>query len=236
MTEEELGPRQKAAETKKRRTRERLVGATVDLYSSESSAPSPTLEEIAEEAGVSLPTLYNHFDTRYELHLAALTQLFEPLVQPIMTAGQLGTYKPDDLRAEIVSYVCRAALLAREYRYLIATYIQAYFESRRYDDRGGGRISQPVALGLQAMINFGRGLNSRFRSEGVADHMDSLLLNSCLSFEDSSFGFKTHTTARGTAIGILAAMLPSVDEKYERSEFKSVVNQIEHIIPKDPYE
>ena len=233
MTDEELGPRQRAAETKRRRTRERLVRATIDLYSPSGSAPSPTLEEIAEEAGVSLPTLYNHFETRYELHLAAVVQLVEPLVQPILTAGQLGTYKPEDLRAEIVSYVCRSTLLMREYRYLIATYIQAYFEGSRYDHRSGKRISQPVAQGLIAVINYGRGLSRRFRSHGVAENMDNLLLSSCLRFEDGGIGYGRPVNSRMIASGVLMAMLPSVDEQYERSDFKAITKQIEYLIPEE---
>lgn len=235
VTDDDLGPRQRAAETKKRRTRERLVSATIDLYSSENIPTLPTLEEVAEEAGVSLPTLYNHFEIRYELHLAALEQLFGPVTQPILTATQAGVYEPPDMRAEMISYVCRIAILAKQYRYLVAAYIQSYFESRQYDSSTRG-ISRLITIPLQAMINLGR-VDMRFTLYGVEEYMEHLLLTSCRRFLDNNMMMNGEPmTTRMVATETLVRMLKVIDSEYETSDNEYIHKQISSLIPAEEYD
>jgi len=235
VADDDLDPRARAAETKKQRTRERAIKATLDLFSLEAISVRyeiPTIEHVAEEGGIGVATIYAHFGTKYGLYLAAITQLFDPLVRPIRTAVELNAYKPADLRAEIVSYVCQAAILARNYRYLVAAYIQAYFENQQYDRHDGDRLSQPVAVGLAMMIRAGHEpFDRRFDAEGVDAHMDNLLISCCMRAGRSRWGAALPLITRDVARDVLSSLLPSVDSTYTKDDRKSVNTQIARIIP-----
>jgi AcrR family transcriptional regulator len=232
VTEDDLDRHARAAETKKRRTRQRITAATLALFDPGTLRTLPTLEKIAEEAGIGVATLYSHFNTKYDLYLEVLTQLFDPLVRPIRTAVELNAYKPADLRAEIVSYVCQAAILGRNYRYLVAAYIQAYFENQQYDRHFGYRLSQPVADGLAMMISAGHEpFDRRFDIDGVDAHMDNLLIACCM--RTSRQWGNLPLTTRDVARGVLDSLLPSVDNTYTKDDRRSVGAQINRIIPEE---
>jgi AcrR family transcriptional regulator len=74
MTREDMGPRARAAETKKRRTREKLIHAA-DRVMREDGLDA-TVEAIALDAQVSVPNFYNYYTSRNELCVEA----FEVLV------------------------------------------------------------------------------------------------------------------------------------------------------------
>ena len=233
MTEGDLDRHARAAETKKRRSRQRITEATLNLFDPSTAHTAPTLEQIAEEAGVGVATLYSHFNTKYDLYFEVLTQLFDPLIRPIRTAVELNAYKPADLRAEIVSYVCRAAMLARSYRYLVAAYIQSYFENRQYDSHTGRRVSQPVADGLGMIIRRGHEpFDMRFRPYGIDEQMENLLLTTCMRIDPHGSPYTTRKVARTVLLGLL----PSVDQDYTRDDIRDVVAQIETVIPKEEYD
>lgn len=73
MTEEELTAHARAAETKKRRTRDKLIHAA-DFVMREDGWEA-RVETIAEEAGVSSPTFYNTFKSRNAVCSAAVESL-----------------------------------------------------------------------------------------------------------------------------------------------------------------
>jgi len=73
------------------RTREAVVEALLDLLSE--GNPRPTAREIAEQAGVSVRSVYVHFDDLEDLFLAAtgrLLERIEPLAAPVPSDGPLG--------------------------------------------------------------------------------------------------------------------------------------------------
>ncbi len=230
MTEDDLGPRQRAAETKKRRTREKVVAATLDLFEREAGpADGPTLEEISEQSGVSIATLYNHFNTKHDLYLEVLTQLFDPLVRPVRTAIELKAYKSTNLRAEIVSYVCRAAILATKYRHLVAAYVQSYFESRCYKNIGS-QISQPIVRGLEAIVT--AGLDpldvwfSGISMGSIGYHLDALLLISCRE----GMAYDSREAAYETAGAVLSELLASIDDDFKkRSDHTAMLDQVKRL-------
>lgn len=113
MTDEELDPRARAGETKRRRTREKLMNAAD--YAMRESGVSATVEEIAEEAGVSTATFYTFYHSRNEVCLDAFTEL---VLAPLETLGMPD--KPFKESAEALLKQCegrsalvRAALTAR---------------------------------------------------------------------------------------------------------------------------
>lgn len=230
MADDDLGPRQRAAETKKRRTRERLINAIIDLYDpdQEDEADQPrTLEEVAEEAGVSLPTLYNHFDNRFALCHAAVTQLFDPLVRPIKMAIRANAYNPVDFRAEIVSYVARSASLLFAHRQLLAAYIQAYFETRQYES--STVLTSFMSEGLLSIMKVDNeeGRPVRFEWGSVGYHVNAFLLKICERYS----GWGLETTAHSAASEMLRHMLTVVDRSYSQSDFATVEAQLESILP-----
>jgi hypothetical protein len=76
------GPHQRAAQTKRERTRRALVAATVEQIT---RGVDFRIDDIARVAGVSVPTLYNYFSTKEELMLAAYEHLLEPVFAALPT-------------------------------------------------------------------------------------------------------------------------------------------------------
>ena len=128
MTDEENGPRQRAAETKRKRTREQIVSAAIDLFDGLNQGDF-TREQIAEEAGVGVATLHNHFRTKYEVLRAAYRRLIDPVTEPIIAGVSAGTYMPEDGLDELVRYVYAIAKLSHTNRALTASMVRAYFET-----------------------------------------------------------------------------------------------------------
>ena len=127
MTESELGPRQRAAETKKRRTREMIILSTLDLYG-EMEQGDFTRDEITAAAGVGAATLHNHFRLKYDVLRAAHERLLSPVIEPITTAYIEGTYDPPDPVADLVRYVHAVAKVSHDHRALTVAMVRAFYE------------------------------------------------------------------------------------------------------------
>ncbi|MBK3559783.1 TetR/AcrR family transcriptional regulator [Streptomyces sp. MBT56] len=67
--------RQRAAETKRRRTRNKLVDAAVKLFE-DGGWELARMEDVAVEAGVSVATAYNHFKTKTALIEAVCSRTY----------------------------------------------------------------------------------------------------------------------------------------------------------------
>jgi hypothetical protein len=79
VTGDALDSRQRAALTKRRRTREALITAAVEIIKEGGAFRG---ENIAEAAGVGLATLYNHFGSKGELLKVAYERLLTQLLGP----------------------------------------------------------------------------------------------------------------------------------------------------------
>ena len=79
MSSEELSPRQRAGATKRRRTREQVLNAARRLFD-ERGYHAVTVEEISQEACVSVPAIYNHFPTKQSVVIG----VYAPYVLEIM--------------------------------------------------------------------------------------------------------------------------------------------------------
>ncbi|WP_200300805.1 TetR/AcrR family transcriptional regulator [Streptomyces adelaidensis] len=128
MTDDEATPQQRAAETKRRRTREWIITSTLDLYG-ELDKGDFTREQIAEAAGVGLTTLSNHFRLKWDVLRVAHERLLAPIVEPLREGRLSGTYKPDDGVVELLRYLYAVAKMCHQHRALTVAMIRAYYET-----------------------------------------------------------------------------------------------------------
>lgn len=123
-----MTPQQKAAETKRRRTRGWIITSTLDLYGGQDHGDF-TREQIAEAAGVGLTTLSNHFRLKWEVLREAHERLLAPIIQPIVRGYEDSTYHPTDGVHDLIRYIYSIAKLSHEHRALTVAMIRAYFET-----------------------------------------------------------------------------------------------------------
>ena len=128
MTDEEMTPQQRAAETKRKRTRDWIITSTLDLYGDLEHGDF-TREQIAEAAGVGLTTLSNHFRAKWEVLRAAHERLLAPIIQPIVQGQENGTYNPTDGVYELIRYIYSITKMSHEHRALTVAMVRAYFET-----------------------------------------------------------------------------------------------------------
>ena len=117
------------------------------------------MEDIAQSAGVSAATAYNHFPTKHSL----LAQVFAPIVRPLLAAAQhdIAADRPVTIALEEqVRGLCRVC--ARN-RTLTAAFFAAVSEytikTGRLpdpDDNGDPRTLAPVPRALELLIDHGQ--------------------------------------------------------------------------------
>src|ERR1700733_14492149 len=79
----EEDPRARGARTKRDRTRRALLDAADAAFGSRGWART-RVEDIAQSAGVSAATAYNHFPTKHAL----LAQVYAPIVSPLLVQAR----------------------------------------------------------------------------------------------------------------------------------------------------
>jgi hypothetical protein len=77
----QLDPHQRAAQTKRRRTRKALLDAALDLIAE--GVTTNLMEESASRAGVGAATAYNHFATKDDMIRAVYARLLDPLLSQV---------------------------------------------------------------------------------------------------------------------------------------------------------
>jgi AcrR family transcriptional regulator len=120
--------RQRAGETKRRRTREKLIGGVLEICSQPDIGMSGFVDQVCTAAGVSSATLYNHFNSKFGLLQAAYRQLLSPIIDPIKTAYAAKAYQPTEPLHEIIRYIYSVSKLAVEYRSLVRLLIGSHTE------------------------------------------------------------------------------------------------------------
>lgn len=136
--------RQRAAETKRRRTRTALLRAASTLFS-ERGWRDTRLEDVAAAAHVSVATLYNHFGSRQELIGHAYAPLLDPLLK---SAHHAVGDDSSDMLTEIERCVRQLAELARGHRNLTIALLAAVEEQTI---KGGGR-TPPAADDVRTLV------------------------------------------------------------------------------------
>ncbi|MFD9431458.1 TetR/AcrR family transcriptional regulator [Streptomyces sp. NPDC060002] len=158
MVEEEMGPRQKAARTKRERTRELIVVSTLELYDGKTEGDY-TRDEIAAAAGVGVATLHNNFGSKYEVLRAAYDRLLSPVVDTIIEGNKAGVYHPKDGVDELLRYVYTVARVSQNNRALTVALVKSYYDTPPELDRSERLVTQTdrllggrIAEGLQPIF------------------------------------------------------------------------------------
>ncbi|MEV7165728.1 TetR/AcrR family transcriptional regulator [Streptomyces microflavus] len=128
MTEEELTRHQRAAETKRRRTKEAIINGALELYEGLDLGDF-TRDEIAEAAGVGSATLHKNFGGKYEVLKLAHERLLQPIIEPIFEGFKADTYHPKDGVDELLRFLYRVTKTCRDNRALTNALIRAYYET-----------------------------------------------------------------------------------------------------------
>lgn len=183
-----LNPRERAAQAKRDRSRQALIGAAVDLVV-ESRGLGYRVEDIAAAAGVSLATLYNHFETKADLIRAAFERVVEPVTAPINRAVEAGSYNPPDPRAELIRWIFDVASLLHDHAGLVAEVVRVWTENNLQSLAQGNpapTLSRTLRDVLLVQPEFSGGLGSLKLGVHGSDaweiasyHMHMLVLQSC---------------------------------------------------------
>lgn len=133
---EAMDPHSRAGETKKRRTREKLIHACD--YVMREQGMSAKVEAIAEEAGVSVPTFYNFYSSRNRLCLDALKEV-------VFKQLRLADRRDFRVTADLVIQLCdeRAALVQAAFIWMLSEEDQS--TSHYYDGDLTGQLAHLLA-------------------------------------------------------------------------------------------
>lgn len=162
----DLGPRQRAAATKRDRTRTALIRAAATLLQTQ---PDPRMEDIAAIADVSVATAYNHFRTKDDLMELLYTGLF--------ARSEPDDY--DDVERLITDYVHDLCRRVKTYPGVSMRVLDIAAGSTNFDLRS---IWEPLALMFEHGIaagQFSAGIK-RSAEETASYHILALLIRSAL--------------------------------------------------------
>jgi AcrR family transcriptional regulator len=174
-------PRARAARTKRDRTRRALLDAADSAFGSRGWART-RVEDIAQSAGVSAATAYNHFPTKHAL----LAQVYAPIINPLLAAAcqDIAAARPVmEALSDQVKALCR--LCARN-RTLTSAYFAAASEYTikvgalpDRDDDADPRTLVPITEALELIIGHGQSLGA-LRSYPAARDLAELLVDTLL--------------------------------------------------------
>ncbi|MCA1565810.1 MAG: TetR/AcrR family transcriptional regulator [Acidobacteria bacterium] len=250
---EEPGPRQRAAETKRTRTRELIIMSTLDLYG-ELDRGDFTRDQLAEAAGVGTATIHNHFRTKYEVLKASYEELISPITEPIRATHEAGTYNPPDAVAELTRYIYEVTKISHEHRALTVAMVRAYFEmapeyrQELYDPwdkelhlRLGGRIAvgmmpiverEPFSSG--SALRFAGQYHSGVRLKTTLYHANALLLSlyhspspqAPLVWSEEETETAHRLIPRGVVHDVLSELLPAILPGFEPDGLNDKINKV----------
>ncbi|WP_327402360.1 TetR/AcrR family transcriptional regulator [Streptomyces sp. NBC_01288] len=164
MTEEAWSYRQRAAETKRKRTWEQVISGTLALYG-ELPEGDFTRDEIAKASGVGVATVHNHFRTKY----GVLSRVYQRLLSPAVEWLKCELHPPraaddkDPLRASaryvdaLIGYIYLVVKTSDDHRALTSSMVRSYFEAQS-EQTERFRLADYDQLSLAETIN--RGINA----------------------------------------------------------------------------
>jgi AcrR family transcriptional regulator len=151
-------PRARAAQTKRIRTRAALIAAADSAFSRRGWAAT-RMEDIADAAGVSPATAYNHFPTKHSL----LGMVYEPHVRPLIQQAERDIAAARPVVEAIVDQVRALARLSWYHRGLTASFTAAVFDytmrvgrAQDPEDDADPRIIAPMHQPLLLLIEHGQ--------------------------------------------------------------------------------
>ncbi len=136
-----------------RRNRHLILDAALDAFSAHGFRGA-TLDQIAEQAGLSKPNLLYYFDSKEAIHATLLTDLLDTWLDPLRALDPAG-----DPQAEIMAYMRRKLQMSRDFPR----------ESRLFANeilQGAPRIETFIRTDLRALVDDRAALLQRWATEG----------------------------------------------------------------------
>ncbi|GAA5131653.1 TetR/AcrR family transcriptional regulator [Pseudonocardia adelaidensis] len=176
--DEPADPRARAARTKRIRTRAALIAAADSAFSRRGWAAT-RIEDIADAAGVSPATAYNHFPTKHAL----LGAVYEPYVRGHIHQAEQDIAARRPVVEALIDQVKALARLSWYHRGLTAAFTAAMLDytikvgkAPDPDDQGDPRILAPVNVALLLLIDHGQA-TGELRSHPPAGEISGMLVN-----------------------------------------------------------
>jgi AcrR family transcriptional regulator len=213
------GPRARAARTKRDRTRRALLDAADSTFGSRGWART-RMEDVAQAAGVSAATAYNHFPTKHAL----LGHVYGPLVRPLLVQAQrdIGAARPmvtaveDQVRA-----LCR---ITNRYRKLTAAHWAAVQEytirvqgPADPEDDVDPRTLAPIPEALRILVEHGQ-RSGELRTYPSADEISIMVTNLLLLRSVNHPEEPAHVTAELLLTVMFGALRPELLTTAESDE------------------
>jgi AcrR family transcriptional regulator len=217
--------RQRAAETKRRRTRGALLVAAAELFA-QRGWHGTRIEDIAKVAGVSAATAYNHFKNKQAL----MGHVYAPLAKDLIKAAERDVARMHPPLLAVRRHVHDLADLARRHRDLTVSLVAAIQEqtmrtgaaAQNPDDV---RVLVPLADPLITLIGYGQ-RDGVFKTEPPATesgtYHTSALLYRVLS--------RPHETPHETASVVLSQLLPALTADSEGPTEWSPDDDLSHVL------
>ncbi len=151
-------PRARAARTKRDRTRRALLDAADSTFGSRGWART-RMEDVAQAAGVSAATAYNHFPTKHAL----LGHVYSPLVRPLLVQAERDIEAGRSMVAALNDQVRALCRIAGRNRRLTAAHWSAVQEytirverPADPDDDADPRTLAPIPDALRLLVEHGQ--------------------------------------------------------------------------------
>jgi AcrR family transcriptional regulator len=210
-------PRARAARTKRDRTRRALLDAADSAFGSRGWART-RVEDIAQSAGVSAATAYNHFPTKHAL----LAQVYAPIINPLLVQARqdIATERPVvEALSDQVRALCR--LCARNRTLTSAFYAAASEYTIKMgalpdpEDDADPRTLVPMTEALELIIAYGQRIGE-LRSYPSARDLSSLVVNTVLIRNVNRPGESADSTSELLLTVMFGALRPEVVDGAER--------------------
>lgn len=204
-------PRARAARTKRDRTRRALLDAADSTFGSRGWART-RMEDIAQAAGVSAATAYNHFPTKHAL----LGHVYQPLVGPLIVQAHHAIAEGRSMLTAIDDQVRALCRVTERNRRLTAAFWSAVQEytirvggSADPDDEDDPRTLVPVPEALRLLIAHGQQVGE-LRRYPSAKEMSTLVVNLLLLRSVNRPGEEPHAAAELLLTVIFGSLRPDL--------------------------
>jgi AcrR family transcriptional regulator len=174
-------PRARAARTKRDRTRRALLDAADTAFGSRGWART-RVEDIAQSAGVSAATAYNHFPTKHAL----LAQVYAPIISPLLAAARQDIAASRPVVEALCDQVKALCKVCARNRTLTAAFFAAASDYTIKagalpdpDDDADPRSLVPMTKALELLITHGQHVGE-LRPYPSAGDIAGLLVNTVL--------------------------------------------------------
>ena len=204
-------PRARAARTKRDRTRRALLDAADSAFGSRGWART-RVEDVAQSAGVSAATAYNHFPTKHAL----LAQVYAPIINPLLAAARqdIAAHRPvmeslsDQVRA-LCRLCARNRILTSAFYAAASEYTIKIGALPDPDDHADPRTLVPMTEALELLIAHGQSVGE-LRPYPSARDLSGLLVNTVLIRNVDRSGESADTTAELLLTVMIGALRPEV--------------------------